>query len=297
MQVSIIIPFILYFLIVIGIGVYTTRFSSRGVSEFFLGGRQMGRFVVALSAVVSGRSAWLLLGFTGMAYSMGFSAVWAVAGYTLVEFFLFLYYAPRIRKFSGEHDCITLPDFYAARFNDQSGSLRILIIIIFLVFMVTYVSAQFVGGGKAFFTNFELDQTWGLILTALIVLVYTILGGFLAVSLTDVLQAFVMVAALIGLPVYAVIHLGGWNEVGSQVLQINQGFLNPIALTVGVFAGFLGIGLGSPGNPHILVRYMSIKDPSQFRWTAIVGTVLHRAPDERHDGRAHQRHVRDRYER
>jgi Na+/proline symporter len=78
MQISIIIPFILYFLIVVGIGVYSTRFSSRGVAEFFLGGRQMGRFVVALSAVVSGRSAWLLLGFTGMVYSMGFSAGWAV---------------------------------------------------------------------------------------------------------------------------------------------------------------------------------------------------------------------------
>ena len=273
MQVSIIIPFILYFLIVIGIGVYTTRFSSRGVSEFFLGGRQMGRFVVALSAVVSGRSAWLLLGFTGMAYSMGFSAVWAVVGYTLVEFFLFLYYAPLIRKFSGDHDCITLPDFYAARFNDKSGTLRILIIIIFLVFMVTYVSAQFVGGGKAFFTNFGLDQTWGIILTAAIVLVYTILGGFMAVSLTDVLQGFVMLAALIGLPLYAVIHMGGWNEISIQVLQFDQGFLNPVALSFGVFAGFLGIGLGSPGNPHILVRYMSIKDPSQFRWTAIVGTI------------------------
>ena len=273
MQVSIIIPFLFYFLIVIGIGVYTTRFSSRGVSEFFLGGRQMGRFVVALSAVVSGRSAWLLLGFTGMAYSMGLSAVWAVAGYTLVEFILFLYYAPRIRKFSGDHDCITLPDFYAARFNDHSGTLRILIIIIFLVFMVTYVSAQFVGGGKAFFTNLGLDQDWGLILTAAIVLVYTILGGFLAVSLTDVLQAFVMLAALIGLPVYAIIQMGGWGEVSQQVLQVDRGFLNPAALSFGVFAGFLGIGLGSPGNPHIIVRYMSIKDPGQFRWTAIVGTI------------------------
>ncbi len=273
MQISIIIPFIIYFLIVLGIGVYTTRFSSRGVSEFFLGGRQMGRFVVALSAVVSGRSAWLLLGFTGMAYSMGFSAVWAVVGYTLVEFLLFLYYAPRIRKFSGDHDCITLPDFFAARFNDQSGILRILIIIIFLVFMVTYVSAQFVGGGKAFFTNFEMNQTLGLILTAAIVLVYTILGGFLAVSLTDVLQAFVMLAALIGLPVYAVVQMGGWSEVSEQVLQVDHGFLNPTALSFGVFAGFLGIGLGSPGNPHILVRYMSIKDPSQFRWTAVVGTI------------------------
>jgi sodium/proline symporter len=273
MQVSIIIPFILYFLIVIGIGVYTTRFSSKGVSEFFLGGRQMGRFVVALSAVVSGRSAWLLLGFTGMAYSMGLSAVWAVVGYTLVEFLLFLYYAPRIRKFSGDHDCITLPDFYVARFTDKSGTLRILIIIIFLVFMVTYVSAQFVGGGKAFFTNFGMDQTWGIILTAAIVLIYTILGGFMAVSFTDVLQAFIMLAALIGLPVYAVIHMGDWNEISTQVLQIDQGFLNPVALSFGVFIGFLGIGLGSPGNPHILVRYMSIKDPGQFRWTAIVGTI------------------------
>lgn len=273
MQVSIIIPFILYFLIVIGIGVYTTRFSSKGVSEFFLGGRQMGRFVVALSAVVSGRSAWLLLGFTGMAYTMGFSAVWAVAGYTLVEFLLFLYYAPRIRKFSGDHDCITLPDFFAARFNDHSGTLRILIIIIFLVFMVTYVSAQFVGGGKAFFTNFGMDQTWGIVLTAAIVLIYTILGGFMAVSLTDVLQGFVMLAALIGLPVYAAIHMGGWNEISKQVLQADQGFFNPFALSFGVFAGFFGIGLGSPGNPHILVRYMSIKDPSQFRWTAMVGTI------------------------
>jgi sodium/proline symporter len=273
MQVSIIIPFTLYFLIVIGIGIFTTRFSSKGMTEFFLGGRQMGRFVVALSAVVSGRSAWLLLGFTGMAYTMGMSAVWAVAGYTLVEFLLFLFYAPRIRKFSEENDCITLPDFYAVRFNDRSGTLRILIIIIFLVFMVTYVSAQFVGGGKAFFTNFQLDQTWGLIITALIVMVYTILGGFKAVSFTDVLQAVVMLVALIGLPVYAIIQLGGWHEVSDQVLQFDKGFLNPFALTFGVFAGFFGIGLGSPGNPHILVRYMSIKDPSQFRWTAIVGTV------------------------
>jgi sodium/proline symporter len=273
MVFAIIIPFILYFALVIGIGVYSSRFSSRGISEFFLGGRQMGRLVVALSAVVSGRSAWLLLGMTGMAYSMGFSSVWAVAGYTLVEFFLFLYYAPRLREFSEKHDCITLPDFYAARFSDKKGTLRILIILIFLVFMVTYVSAQFVGGGKAFFANFGLDQNLGLILTAFIVLLYTILGGFLAVSLTDVLQAFVMLFALVGLPVYAIVHFGGWAEVSEEVLRFDEGFLNPAALGFGAFAGFLGIGLGSPGNPHILVRYMSIKDPAQFRWTAIVGTI------------------------
>ena len=96
----------------------------------------MGRLVVALSAVVSGRSAWLLLGFTGMAYSMGLSSLWAVAGYTTVEFFLFLFYAPKLRRFSEKHDCITLPDFFDARFPDSRGTLRILLIFIFLVFMV-----------------------------------------------------------------------------------------------------------------------------------------------------------------
>jgi len=273
MNYQILIPFILYFLVVILIGVYSTRFSSRGISEFFIGGRNMGRFVVALSAVVSGRSAWLLLGFTGMAYTMGLSAFWAVAGYTFVELLLFLFYAPKIRKFSEDNDCITLPDFFAARFRDQSGSLRIIIIFIFLIFMVTYISAQFVGGGKAFFANFGLNQNAGLLITAAIVLIYTILGGFLAVSLTDVLQAFIMLIALIGLPFYGIIKAGGWNNLITDLLNINHDFFNPLALSTGMLAGFLGIGLGSPGNPHIVIRYMSIKDPTQFNWTAIVGTI------------------------
>jgi sodium/proline symporter len=273
MNYQILIPFILYFVIIVLIGVYSTRFSSRGISEFFLGGRSMGRLVVALSAVVSGRSAWLLLGFTGMAYTMGLSALWAVAGYIIVELLLFLFYAPKIRKFSEENDCITLPDFYAARFNDQSGSLRMIIIFIFLIFMVTYVSAQFIGGGKAFYANFGLNQNTGLIITAAIVLIYTILGGFLAVSLTDVLQAFIMILALVCLPAYGIIKAGGWHNTTAELLNISHDFFNPFALSAGMLVGYAGIGLGSPGNPHIIIRYMSIKDPLQFNWTAIVGTI------------------------
>ncbi len=273
MDIQVILPFIFYFIIVIGIGIYAAKYSSKGMSEYFLGGRQMPRFVVALSAVVSGRSAWLLLGFTGLVYKIGISAIWAAVGYIIVEFFLFLYYAPRIRKFSEDNDCITLPDFYAARFNDKKGHLRILIVVIFLIFMVTYVSAQFVAGGKAFFAYFEISQTTGLLLTAAIVLIYTILGGFLAVSLTDVFQAFVMIIALVGLPLVGIIYMGGWEVVSAELIQVDNNFLNPLALTSGVLIGFLGIGLGSPGNPHIIVRYMSIKDPKQFRWTAVVGTI------------------------
>jgi SSS family solute:Na+ symporter len=258
--------FVAYLVLVVGIGIYATRFSSAGVAEFFIGGRRMNRFVVALSAVVSGRSAWLLLGVTGMAYAMGPSAAWAVVGYIVVEVFLFLYYAPRLRRFSARYDCITVPDFYAAR-------LRALLVVVILLFMVGYVASQFVGGGKAFAAGFGLSPTTGVLLTAGIVLVYTMLGGFLAVSLTDMMQACFMIFALVLLPVVAIADRGGLGVVLQELATLDPAMVNPFALSVGAGIGFLGIGLGSPGNPHILARYMSIDDPAQLRYTAVVGTV------------------------
>jgi sodium/proline symporter len=285
MDVLVLIPFIAYFLLVIGIGIYATKFSSKGISEFFVGGRQMGRLVVALSAVVSGRSAWLLLGFTGLAYCIGYPAIWTAIGYIVIEFLLFMFYAPRIRRFSEKNNCITVTDFFASRFDDKKGHLRIIIVAIFIIFMVTYVAAQFVAGGKAFSAYFEISATTGVILTAAIILVYTILGGFLAVSLTDVLQAFFMIVALVGLPLYGIIEMGGWDAVTNKLAQFDQltksgevlsgtfgKMLSPFSLSTLGIIGALGIGLGSPGSPHIIVRYMSIKDPSQFNWTAFVGT-------------------------
>lgn len=265
--------FIGYLVIIVGIGAYATRFSSSGVREFFVGGRKMHRFVVALSAVVSGRSAWLLLGVTGMAYSMGASAVWAVTGYTVAELFLFLFYAGRLRRFSEAYDCITLPDFYAARFGDGNGLLRTLLALIMTVFMVAYVAAQFVGGGKAFAASFGLNQTTGIIVTATIVLVYTTLGGFLAVSLTDMLQGMFMMLALVVLPIIAVLDRGGLGQVLAELTTLDPTLVDPTALAIGAAIGFLGIGLGSPGNPHIIVRYMSIRDADQLRYAAVVGTV------------------------
>jgi sodium/proline symporter len=269
----ILISFSVYYVVIIGIGIYATRFSSRGISEYFIGGRRMHRFVVALSAVVSGRSAWLLLGVTGLAYLKGLTAVWAVVGYIIVEFFLFLYYAPKIRRFSEEHDCITIPDFFAARFNDRNNLLRIVIVVIFLMFMVTYVAAQFVGGGKAFSANFRISMHGGLLITAAIILIYTLLGGFLAVSLTDVFQGIFMLLALVLLPVAGIVNMGGLRSVFSELGSIDSSLLSLFSQPAALVIGLIGIGLGSPGNPHILVRYMSIKDPSQFKWTAIVGTT------------------------
>ena len=263
----------IYLLIIIGLGLYARRFSSLGVSNFFIGGRKMNRFVVALSAVVSGRSSWLLLGVTGMAYSLGLSAIWAVLGYTVVEFLLFIFYAPRLRRFSERHDCITVPDYFAERFNDHNGRLRLVIALVILLFMISYVSAQLVGGGKVFAAGFGIDPSTGIIITALIVLIYTVLGGFLAVSLTDVVQAFFMIFALLLLPAFAIFDTGGISHVVSVLTTQNSDFLNPSALGFGVAIGFLGIGLGSPGNPHIIARYMSIDDPKQLKYSAVVGTV------------------------
>ena len=268
-----VIAFVGYLLMLVGIGIYSSRFSSEGISEFFIGGRQMNRFVVALSAVVSGRSAWLLVGVTGMAYSQGASAVWAVVGYVTVELFLFLYYARRLRNFSETYNCITVPDFFAERFNDKNGYLRIALVAVFLIFMVSYVSAQFVAGGKAFASSFGLTQTNGILITAVIIMAYTVLGGFLAVSLTDMFQAIFMIFALVVLPFLAIWEAGGLPTVLSELSSMEMGLVDPLAVGIGGLLGFLGIGLGSPGNPHILSRYMSIDDPKQLRWSAIIGTI------------------------
>ncbi len=265
--------FVGYLGLVVGIGVWAARFSSGGTGEFFIGGRSMGRFVVALSAVVSGRSAWLLLGVTGMAYVRGASSVWALVGYILVELVLFLTYARRLRRFTGKHGCITLPDFFAARFEDRDGRLRVLLIAVILIFMVAYVSSQLLAGGKAFSSGFGLDPTLGLLITAGIVLVYTALGGFLAVSVTDCVQAIIMLSMLVVLPVIVVMDLGGAGYSMEVLRALDPSMLDPFALGMGALVGFLGIGLGSPGNPHIVMRYMSIRDPEQLKWAAAVGTA------------------------
>ncbi len=268
-----VLSFCLYLLIIIIIGILSAKFSSSGLQEFFLAGRKLKQFVVALSAVVSGRSAWLLVGVTGMAFTIGAPAVWAVTGYITAEVFMFIFVGKRLRRYTSMMDNLTLPDFYESRFRDKSNILRILSVFIILIFMISYVASQFQAGGKAFSTSFGVSETSGIMVTAAIVLIYTVLGGFLAVSLTDMIQAFFMIFALLILPVIAIIHMGGWDEILVVLQNFNPKFLNPFTFSAGGIIGFLGIGLGSPGNPHILVRYMSVADPKALRKSCVIGTV------------------------
>jgi sodium/proline symporter len=265
--------FVGYLLLLVAIGAYSARFSSQGIGNFFVGGRVMNRWVVALSAVVSGRSAWLLLGVTGMAWSMGVSALWAVVGYTAVEFLLFFHFAPRLRRLSEARDCVTITDFFAERFQDRDGVLRVALALVLLVFMTAYVSAQFVGGGKAIGASFGLAPGTGVALTALIVLAYTTVGGFLAVSLTDTVQAVFMIFALLLIPVLGILGAGGMGVVWAELAAYDPSFVDAVSLGGGALLGMVGIGLGSPGNPHILVRYISINDAEELRWAAFTGTA------------------------
>ncbi len=274
--------FLIYFIALLIIGVSSARSSSEGIGEFYLAGRRLKQFVVALSAVASGRSAWLMLGVSGMAYLQGVSTVWAVVGYILVELFLFLFVGKRLRRFSEEYDIITIPEYFANRYGTLSEDkihrkpenfLRLVSVLIIIIFMVPYIAAQFSAGGKAFSASFHLTESQGVWITAGIVLIYTVLGGYLAVSLTDMIQAMIMLAALIILPAIALHDFGGPNLVLKQLAAQDHGLIDPYAIGFGGLVGFLGIGLGSPGAPHILVRYMSVENPQQLRASALIGTI------------------------
>lgn len=268
--------FIIYLFVLIAIGLYTARFSSQGIREYFIGGRQLNKYVVAISAVVSGRSAWLLFYFTALSYTIGLAAIWAVLGYIVMEFWMFRYYAPRLRNFAERHDTLTIPEFYAIRFQDhnqvQTILLRLLTASIILVFMIAYVATLFVAGGKVFAASFGITTTEGTFLSALIILLYTVFGGFMAVSLTDVIKALFLLIALTVLPIYAIWLAGGLNVVVYEAQLYKADFFDLNSIAFGSLCSFLALGLGSLGSPHILVRYLSIKDAKAFKQVAIIGT-------------------------
>ncbi|MFB4166247.1 sodium/proline symporter [Alteribacillus sp. JSM 102045] len=264
--------FVLYLAILLVIGFISSKQAKGGINDFFLAGRNLNKWTVALSAVSSGRSAWLILGLTGTAYATGLNAVWAIAGYITVEIFLFFFVARRFRKYSEKYDSITVPDILATRYNDKNNLLRLVSSLIIIFFMVAYVGSQVVAGSTAFSSSLGVSPGVGMGMTALIILIYVMLGGFHAVSKTDVLQCGFMFGALIILPILAIINLGGFGPILDTLHSQGGGFTSPFAFTVGAIGGLLGIGLGSPGNPHIIVRYMSLKNLKEMKQAALIAS-------------------------
>jgi SSS family solute:Na+ symporter len=264
--------FLLTLLLPIGIGLLT-MLKTKNQSDFFIGGRVMNKIVVALSAVSSGRSSWLVLGLSGMAYTLGTGAVWAIVGYITVEAFQFVYLGKKLRDETQVMDSITLLDYFDSRFSDNKNLIRITGAIIIGLFMTAYVAAQFNAGAKTLATALDFSLELSLVISGLLILVYMVLGGYVAVAYNDVVRAVIMLIGLVVLPVVGIIFLGGIGTVLNILYNLNPAMVDPFSLSAGVIIGFVGIGLGSPGQPHIVVRYMSIDQSKNLTYSAVVGTV------------------------
>lgn len=255
----------------IAVGVWASR-RNRDNTDFFLGGRRLGAWVAALSASASSSSAWTLLGVSGAAYVWGLSALWlfpaTVGGFLINWFFV----APRLRRIAREEGALTLTEFVAPTDlgHRRAAVLRLATAIVVFSFMF-YVASQFDGAGKAFQVYFGWPREWSILAGVAIVLVYTFLGGFWAVSVSDALQGLLMVAAALLLPLVAAIAMGGADQLLPALrATASADQLSPTgayggALGLAFVLGTLGIGLGYPGQPHVLNRFMALRDERALR--------------------------------
>ena len=267
--------FIGYLLIVVVVGFITFRYT-KTLADFLLAGRRLGAWVVAFSERASGESAWLLIGLPGLALATGFSAIWSAIGCAAGIFVSWTLVARRLRVATEKLGALTLPDYFEARFKDHTHLLRIVSMAVIVFFFTFYVSAQFLAAGKVLNTTFGITPLLGMVIGAVIILFYTIMGGFFAVAWTDLVQGILMAGAMIVLPMAAWIELGGVSGVAEKVgahgpeLLLATGGQTGHALIWGLIIGSLGIGLGYVGQPHLLVRFMAIRDPRELR----KGTVI-----------------------
>ncbi len=264
--------FVLTLLLPVGVGWYALR-RTQNQSDFFVGGRGMRMLVVALSAVSSGRSSWLVLGVSGLAYVQGVAAIWAIVGYTVVECVQFVTIGPRLRRAADDYDAVTLFDYFAGRFPARARLLRVVGAAIAITFLTAYVSAQLSAGAKTLASALDWSVGSALASSAGLLFAYMLLGGYVAVAYNDVVRAFIILIGLLVLPAVALIELGGLGALTTTLRALEPALCDVTSLSFGVALGFVGIGLGSPGQPHILVRYMSIADVSKLRLAAFWGTL------------------------
>lgn len=256
----------LYMLLMIAIGIYSYRKSTSTAEEFLIGGRKLGPIVTALSAGAADMSGWLLMGLPGAMYFTGLASAWIAIGLTIGAYLNYVLVAPRLRIYTEvAQNAITLPVFFENRYKDKQHVLKITSSIFILIFFTLYTSAGMVSGGKLFESAFGMDYLTGVLITSLVVILYTFIGGFLAVSLTDFIQGTIMLFALLIVPTVAIFEIGGTADTialiqskGDQYLSLLKG-----TTTIGILS-LLAWGLGYFGQPHILVRFMAIDKPKDL---------------------------------
>ena len=254
-----------YLSVLFGLAIWSSR-STRDLAGYYLAGRRLPAVVVGFSAASTGESAWLLLGLTGMGYLLGVNALWIVFGEVLATAVAWTFIGPRFKALSDRYRAITVADWLEARFGDRRQILRILGSLVILVMAGTYMAAQLTGSGKTFESFLGIPYEAGVILGAVVILIYTSFGGLKAVAWSDLIQATLMAAALVALPLVAIREVGGLSELAARLAAMEPGLLRPLG--AGGFSGqgiadvasHLGIGLAFLGAPQLLVRFMASKD-------------------------------------
>ncbi len=284
--IVVITAFSLYTLAIVAIGLYAARYSRDSDEDFFLAGRSLGSWVAALSASASSESGWVTLGLVGEGFALGVKAYWIIPGCLLGFLFNWYVIAGRMSARARQLDALTLPDFFAFSFRERKPLLRTLAVIIILVSMLAYVAGQMAAAGKAFEGAFGINYRTGVLIGAAVVLVYTVSGGFRAVCWTDFLQALLMVGTLVVFPIYLLVTHGGLDFVRAHLGTLagegnTAGYLLDFWPELGGLAllGFLlganalGINFGYPGQPHVLVRFMALKDKREARVAGVVSFI------------------------
>ena len=270
--------FTLYLLLIILIGVLSNRFISSQL-DFLLAGRRLGPWVTAFSERASGESAWLLLGLPGAAIAVGYGEIWAVIGIISGIILSWFLIAEKLRAETEKYEALTIPDYLHKKFNDTSGIIKIFSSVIIAVFFTFYVSAQFHGSGKILNTIFDIEPLYGISLSAVVIILYTIMGGLLAVAWTDLVQGILMIGTLVILPIVGLIELSSLDtplrdlimSTDSAKSSLVSGFSGLAALSV--IVGGLSWGLGYFGQPHLLIRYMAIRSVKDVKKARLIAAL------------------------
>ncbi|MDN3310606.1 sodium/proline symporter PutP [Microbacterium oryzae] len=254
----------IYFAGMLAIGYFAAR-RTKDHEDYMLGGRRLPPWAAALSAGASDMSGWLVMGLPGAIYATGLIEAWIAVGLTVGAYLNWLIVAPRLRAYTlVSNNSITVPSFFENRLKDRTRLLRIVSALIILVFFTLYVSSGMVAGGVFFESTFDADYVLGMVIVTAVTLAYTLFGGFLGASLTDVAQGLLMMTALILVPIVALANVGGLGAVGESIASVK-----PDALSLTGGAGLTGTtliaiisalawGLGYFGQPHIIVRFMAL---------------------------------------
>lgn len=262
--------FIVYFLFMLGIGFYFfAKSKDSGEKDYFLGGRQMGAWVSALSAGASDMSAWVLMGLPASVFAAGMGQTWIAIGLGIGYALSWIFEAPRLRRFSiRAGDSITIPQYLTNRFLSKSKLMQIICAVIFLVAYTIYAASSIKACGTLFHTVMDIDANVAMYIAAFIIIAYTFLGGFSAVCWTDFFQGLLMLAALLIAPIFVLALMGSGEIVASGTLP--DGYFNFMTSWKDIVSG-LGWGLGYFGMPHIIIRFMSLKSEKELRKSSVIG--------------------------